>query len=93
MAVVPRARRRLLQCSVTAGGNVSILDLSTLVISGNSHAPMAYMNSDEIARHILARLDKILQKESKKVKMNTCYAVRPYECNLSGSLCFSYLYT
>ena len=46
MAAVPRARRRLLQCSVTV----------------NSHAPMAYMNSDEIARHILAWLDKILKK-------------------------------
>ena len=68
---------------------MSILDLSTLVISGNSHTPMAYMNSDEIAGHILARLDKILQKESKKEKMNTRYLVRPYECNMSGSLCFS----
>ena len=62
MAVVPLARRRLLQCSVTAGGYVSILDLSTLVISGNSHTPMAYMNSDEICGHILAWLDKILNK-------------------------------
>ena len=73
MAAVPRARRRLLKGSVTV----------------NSHTPMAYMNSDEIAGHILARLDKILQKESKKEKMNTRYLVRPYECNMSGSLCFS----
>ena len=52
MAAVPRARRRLLQCSVTV----------------NSHVPMAYMNSDEIAGHILVWLDKILKKRTQEAE-------------------------
>jgi hypothetical protein len=36
---------------------------------------------------------RFLIKGSNKEEMNILYLVRPYECNMSGSLCFSNLYT